>query len=102
MVKNLFTVLNSVSTSMLRRKVSFEEATEISTPRLTVNIKSFTPSSAGGELRAGFANFELPDGKDMFRGGMAGLTSVNQKVAFFLSMAFGKSSCDVTKVEKLT
>ena len=82
MVKNIFIALNSVSNSVLRRKVSFEEATEISTPRLTVNLKSSTPSDTGGEVRVGFANFKLPKGGDIFHKRKSGLTTVNQKVGF--------------------
>jgi len=81
MVKRLINALDSVTTSLLRSKVSFEEASEFSTPRLTVNLKSFTVSDAGGEVRVGFANFKLPEGSNMFRKGMPGLTSVNQKVS---------------------
>ena len=81
MVKRLINALDSLTTSLLRSKVSFEEASEFSTPRLTVNLKSFTVSDAGGEVRVGFANFKLPGGSNMFRKGMPGLTSVNQKVS---------------------
>lgn len=83
MVKRLINALDSLTTSLLRSKVSFEEASEFSTPRLTVNLKSFTVSDAGGEVRVGFANFKLPGGSNMFLKGMPGLTSVNQKVSSF-------------------
>lgn len=80
-MKQLFAALNTISKSVLRRKIAFEEATDISTPRLTLNLKSFSPSDAGGEVSSGFANFKLPSGREMFRGGKAGLAgSVNQKV----------------------
>ena len=81
MVKRLINALDSLTTSLLRSKVSFEEASEFSTPRLTVNLKSFTVSDGGGEVHVGFANFKLPGGSNMFRKGMLGLTSVNQKVS---------------------
>ena len=80
LVKKLFSVLNSVARSLLRKKVSFEDATEISTPSLTINLKSATPSNVGGKLNVGFANFNVPRGNDMFRKTKSGLTSVNQKV----------------------
>ena len=83
MVKRLVNALDSLTTSLLRSKVSFEEASEFSTPRLTVNLKSFTVSDAGGEVRVGFANFKLPGGSKMFFKGTPGLTSVNQKVSSF-------------------
>ena len=83
MVKRLINALDSLTTSLLRSKVSFEEASEFSTPKLTVNLKSFTVSDAGGEVRVGFANFKLPGGSNMFLKGMTGLTSVNQKVSRF-------------------
>ena len=83
MVKRLINALDSLTTSLLRSKVSFEEASEFSTPRLTVNLKSFTVSDAGSEVRVGFANFKLPGGRNMFLKGMPGLTSVNQKVSSF-------------------
>lgn len=83
MVKRLINALDSLTTSLLRSKVSFEEASEFSTPRLTVNLKSFTVSDAGSEVRVGFANFKLPGGSNMFLKGMPGLTSVNQKVSSF-------------------
>ena len=83
MVKRLINALDSLTTSLLRSKVSFEEASEFSTPRLTVNLKSFTVSDAGGEVCVGFANFKLPGGSNMFLKGMPGLTSVNQKVSSF-------------------
>ena len=83
MVKRLINALDSLTTSLLRSKVSFEEASEFSTPRLTVNLKSFTVSDAGGEVRVGFANFKLPGGSNMFLKGMPGLTCVNQKVSSF-------------------
>ena len=83
MVKRLINALDSLTTSLLRSKVSFEEASEFSTPRLTVNLKSFTVSDAGGEVRVGFANFKLPGGSNMFLKGIPGLTSVNQKVSSF-------------------
>ena len=75
-----------MSTSVLKRKIPFEEATEISTPRLTVHLSSSSPSNVGGDVRAGFANFKLPGGNDMFSRGNPGLTSVNQKVRFFKSL----------------
>ena len=83
MVKRLTNALDSLTTSLLRSKVSFEEASEFSTPKLTVNLKSFTVSDAGGEVRVGFANFKLPGGSNMFLKGTPGLTSVNQKVSSF-------------------
>ena len=83
MVKLLINALDSLTTSLLRSKVSFEEASEFSSPRLTVNLKSFTVSDAGSEVRVGFANFKLPGGSNMFLKGMPGLTSVNQKVSSF-------------------
>ena len=89
MVKTLYTALNSVSTSILRRKVSFEDATEISTPRLTINLKSSSPSDTGGEVRAGFADFKLPRGNDLFHRANPGLTSVNQKVRLAVSSRAG-------------
>lgn len=79
-MKQLLTALNTVSKSVLRRKVAFEDATDISTPRLTLNLKSFSPSDAGGEVNSAFANFKIPSGREMFREGKAGLGSVNQKV----------------------
>ncbi len=79
-MKKLFNVLNSVTVSLLRRKVSFEDATEISTPQLAINLKSAPPSNTGGEVNVGFANFNVPRGNDMFREAKEGLTSVNQKV----------------------
>lgn len=79
-MKKLFSVLNSVTRSLLRKKVLFEDATEISTPSLAINLKSATPSNTGGEVSVGFANFNVPRGNDMFRKAKAGLTSVNQKV----------------------
>ena len=79
-MKKLFNVLNSVTGSLLRRKIAFEDATEISTPRLAINLKSTTPSDSGGEVSVGFAKFDVPKGGDMFRKAKPGLTSVNQKV----------------------
>ena len=81
-MKTLFTVLNSVLTTVLRRKIPFEEATEISTPGLSISLKSSFPSSVGGKVQTGFADFKLPTATDLFsRSGKLGLTSVNQKVS---------------------
>ena len=79
-MKQLLTALNTVSKSVLRRKVAFEDATDISTPRLTLNLKSFWPSDASGEVSSAFANFILPSGREMFHEGREGLGAVNQKV----------------------
>ena len=86
-MKKLFAVLNSVSTTVRRRKIPFEEATEISTPRLSISLKSSSLSRVGGKVQTGFANFKLPTATDLFsRSGKPGLTSVNQKVSFILSL----------------
>lgn len=85
-MKKIFTAVNSVSTSVLKRKISFEEATEVSTPRLTVHLSSSSPSNVGGDVRAGFANFKLPNGNGIFSRGNPGLTSVNQKVSCVKSL----------------
>lgn len=79
-MKKLFNVLNSVAGSLLRRKVAFEDATEISTPRLAINLKSATPSNTGGEVNVGFAEFNVPRGNDMFNKAKPDVTFVNQKV----------------------
>jgi len=65
---------------VLRRKVPFEDSTEISTPHLAMSLKSAMPSNTGGKVNVGHANFDLPNGNDMFRQAKRGLTSVNQKV----------------------
>lgn len=83
LVNKLFNVLNSVSASVLRTKVSFEEATEIVSPRLAINLKSTTPSNTGGNVKTGFANFNVPKGDDLFRHAKPGMTSVNQKVSSY-------------------
>ena len=67
---------------MLRRKIPFEDSTEISTPHLAMSLKSTIPSNTGGEVNMGYANFDLPSGNDIFRQAKPGLTSVNQKVHF--------------------
>lgn len=82
MVKKLFSVLNFLAASVLRRKIPFEDSTEISTPHLAMSLKSATPSIIGGKVSVGYANFDLPNGNDMFRRAKPGLTSVNQKVDF--------------------
>lgn len=82
LVKKLFSVLNFVAASVLRRKIPFEDSTEISTPHLAISLKSATSSNTGGKVNVGHANFNLPSGNDMFRQAKPGLTSVNQKVDF--------------------
>lgn len=82
MVKKLFSVLNFLAASVLRRKIPFEDSTEISTPHLAMSLKSATPFNAGGKVNVGYANFDLPSGNNMFRQAKPGLTSVNQKVHF--------------------
>lgn len=47
-----------------------------------MSLKSATPSIIGGKVSVGYANFDLPNGNDMFRRAKPGLTSVNQKVDF--------------------
>ena len=79
-MKKLFSVLNSVAGSLLRRKVAFEDATEISTPRLAINLKSTTSSNTGGEVNVGFAEFSVPPENDMFNKAKPDVTFVNQKV----------------------
>lgn len=101
MVKRLINALDSLTTSLLRSKVSFEEASEFSTPRLTVNLKSFTVSDAGGEVRVGFANFKLPGGSNMFLKGMPGLTSVNQKVSSFIHLLGNRMMMMMTTIMTL-
>lgn len=72
--------MDSLSTSVLRTKVPYEEATEIISPRLALNLKSTAPSGTGGNVNTGFASFNVPKGKDLLRNARPGLTSVNQKV----------------------
>ena len=81
-MKKLFSVLNFLAASVLRRKIPFEDSTEISTPHLAMSLKSAMPSNTGGKVNVGYANFDLPNGNDMFRQAKPGLTSVNQKVGF--------------------
>ena len=81
-MKKLFSVLNVVAASVLRRKIPFEDSTEISTPHLAMSLKSATLSNAGGKVNVGYAKFDLADGNDLFRKADPGLTSVNQKVDF--------------------
>ncbi|XP_022796828.1 polycystic kidney disease protein 1-like 2 [Stylophora pistillata] len=82
LVNKLFNVVDSLSTSVLRTKVSYEEATEIISPRLALNLKSTSPSDTGGNVNTGFASFNVPKGKDLLRNARPGLTSVNQKVMY--------------------
>lgn len=84
LVKKLFSVLNFLAASVLRRKIPFEDSTEIFTPNLAMSLKSTTPSKTGGKVNVGYANFNLPSGNDMFRQAKPGLTSVNQKVHFWI------------------
>ena len=81
-MKKLFSVLNFLAALVLRRKIPFEDSTEISTPHLAMSLKSAMPSNTGGTVNVGYANFDLPSGNDMFRQAKPGLTSVNQKVDF--------------------
>ena len=82
LVNKLFKVVDSLSTSVLRTKVPYEEATEIISSRLALNLKSTAPSGTGGNVNTGFASFNVPKGKDLLRNARPGLTSVNQKVCF--------------------
>lgn len=82
LVKKLFSVLNFLAASVLRRKIPFEDSTEIYTPHLAMSLKSTTPSSIRGKVNVEYANFDLPSGNDIFLQAKLGLTSVNQKVHF--------------------
>ena len=84
LVNKLFKVVDSLSTSVLRTKVPYEEATEIISSRLALNLKSIAPSGTGGNVNTGFASFNVPKGKDLLRNARPGLTSVNQKVCFLV------------------